>query len=329
MKNKYSRILLSFVFFTVLYIHLPAQEILFQTSFYFEDGVGNKDTIVFGYEDVDTFRIDYSQGERPITTPWDSVFEVRMVHQEQYWNDYLWDVVRNSRNIEPYTGDYVDTMIVFSREFENGSNCRGPFDNYFFFHCLNYPITISWDTKAFRQDRCHYGSLIKAHDLEALLDARWWEDADSVTYACLASDKSLVLEKTPDNYSPWDLYFQLYDDIDQDDELDTLWGFQIQLSYYIHPDDWPCRYFVDNEELELVQHENTLELRQETVYINAVEESSLLIYDYSGRLRFIREVTQGKHEISQNTLGLPPGLYIAQLRAETGKGTISKKMVVY
>ena len=169
MKNKYSRILLSFVFFTVLYIHLPAQEILFQTSFYFEDGVGNKDTIVFGYEDVDTFRIDYSQGERPITTPWDSVFEVRMVHQEQYWNDYLWDVVRNSRNIEPYTGDYVDTMIVFSREFENGSNCRLPFDNYFFFHCLNYPITISWDTRAFHKDRCHYGSLIKAHDLGGLI----------------------------------------------------------------------------------------------------------------------------------------------------------------
>ena len=79
----------SFALTCLLIQFVQSQEILFQTSFYFEDGVGNKDTIVFGYEDVDTFRIDYSQGERPITTPWDSVFEVRMVHQEQYWNDYL------------------------------------------------------------------------------------------------------------------------------------------------------------------------------------------------------------------------------------------------
>ena len=127
------------------------------------------------------------------------------------------------------------------------------------------------------------------------------------------------------------MYFQLYDDIDQDNELDTLWGFEVNISFDAHWDSpvWPCRYFVDNEELESAQHENALELRQGTVYINAVEESNLLIYDYSGRLHYTREVTQGKHEISKNTLGLPPGLYIAQLRSETGKGTISKKMVVY
>ena len=242
------------------------------------------------------------------------------------------DVVRNSRNIEPYTGDYVDTMIVFSREFENGSNCRLPFDNYFFFHCRNYPITISWDTRAFHKDRCHYGSLIKAHDLGGLIQDFWWDWVDSVTYACLANEQSLTLERSPNNYSEYGnsgIYFQLYDYVDHDQVIDTLWGFQIQLIYNIHPDDWPCRYFVDNEELESAQHGNALELRQETVHIHTVDESELLIYDYSGRLHYTREVTQGKHEIRKNTLGLPPGLYIAQLRSETGKGTVSKKMVVF
>ncbi|HKK88827.1 MAG TPA: T9SS type A sorting domain-containing protein, partial [Saprospiraceae bacterium] len=159
----------------------------------------------------------------------------------------------------------------------------------------------------------------------------WWEDADSVTYACLANDKSLVLEKTPDNYSPFDLYFQLYDDIDEDNELDTLWGFEVNISFNAHWDSpvWPCRYLVDNEELESAQHENALELRQETVYINVVEESSLMIYDYSGRLRYTQAMTRGKHEVSKNTLGLPSGLYIVQLLSESGQGHIAKKMVVY
>ena len=74
-KNYQMKQLIFFLFF--LPIITSAQEFSFEL--YFEDALGNRDTLVLGYDPLATDSIDVSFGEENIIAqPWDSVFEVRI-----------------------------------------------------------------------------------------------------------------------------------------------------------------------------------------------------------------------------------------------------------
>ena len=54
----------------------------FETTFYFEDAIGNKDSVILGYDtQIDNYNINENFGEKEITEAFDSVFEVRALHQ--------------------------------------------------------------------------------------------------------------------------------------------------------------------------------------------------------------------------------------------------------
>ncbi len=63
-----------------------AQKIpIFQTPLYFEDSLGNKDTLVIGYDrNVKDDQLNPEYGEVWISTPMDSVFEVRAFHGDDF-----------------------------------------------------------------------------------------------------------------------------------------------------------------------------------------------------------------------------------------------------
>lgn len=50
---------------------------MFEATIWFEDAAGNRDSIVVGYDTLATEDIDPAFGEAEITSPFDSVFEVR------------------------------------------------------------------------------------------------------------------------------------------------------------------------------------------------------------------------------------------------------------
>ena len=69
---------LMFLLIVLLTTNINSQE-EFSFPMIFEDAVGNKDTIVVGYDSLATDSIDTAFGEVDIVNqPWDSTFEVRI-----------------------------------------------------------------------------------------------------------------------------------------------------------------------------------------------------------------------------------------------------------
>ena len=66
---------------------LSAQEAQFETSFFFEDALGNRDTIVIGADPTADELVNTHLGEMLLIEPWDSAFEVR-VTTENIFHDY-------------------------------------------------------------------------------------------------------------------------------------------------------------------------------------------------------------------------------------------------
>ena len=55
------------------------QAAFFETTIYFEDAVGNIDSVVVGMDEEANFEYNPQFGEADIEAPWDSVFEVRTI----------------------------------------------------------------------------------------------------------------------------------------------------------------------------------------------------------------------------------------------------------
>jgi hypothetical protein len=117
----------------------------FQTTIYFEDTLGHKDSIIIGYDENETQNfINPNFGEVDITNvPWDSIFEVRVM--PAIGND----VKQSKKQIECYMCDNTTSnynWIVFTI----GVRLK-----------ISYsPLIIRWESTDFSSDLCRTGSLI-------------------------------------------------------------------------------------------------------------------------------------------------------------------------
>ncbi|WP_082921685.1 T9SS type A sorting domain-containing protein [Lewinella sp. 4G2] len=156
--------------------------------FYFEDGIGNKDTVFVGFSDEATDAINSHLGEVDITgQPFDSIFEVR--------------VAELNRRYSPKFGlRYSGKTGYFNRVYDFRSSTI-PCINYSFTRIIefvvnvdHYPIKVSWDSSVFREGGdlyCIANSLITNNYAEPILD-RWWEFAapNDLDFKCLAVQNS-------------------------------------------------------------------------------------------------------------------------------------------
>jgi hypothetical protein len=77
--------LLFLMFFVLPAICYSQEEFSFEL--YFEDAIGNKDTLLLGYDPLATDSIDVAFGEvNIINQPWSSVFEVRAGDDNDIWH---------------------------------------------------------------------------------------------------------------------------------------------------------------------------------------------------------------------------------------------------
>jgi hypothetical protein len=95
----------------------------FSFQLFFEDALGNKDTVTIGYDDNATSGIDAAFGEIDILgVPWNSTFEVR--GSDRYTNG------------TPSFQSKVDIQ-------------NSPSFHTIDIHCLTYPFVVSWDSIPF------------------------------------------------------------------------------------------------------------------------------------------------------------------------------------
>ena len=147
----------------------------FETSFYFEDAIGNRDTIVIGADTSAYNIVNTHLGESLLTQPWDSAFEVRVAREDNYHN-HLWF------GEQLYLYDKRITYLFDIPE------CGYSTSVIFLMFTENYPVTVTWDTNVWSFDNspCPIdGSFF--HHTDYVLEPGWWP---VFNYACLGSRNS-------------------------------------------------------------------------------------------------------------------------------------------
>jgi hypothetical protein len=146
------KIALFILTFTVVLFRLNAQEFSFQL--FFEDAVGNKDTIILGYDSSATNAIDINFEEKNIISEKiEKPFEVRISDE---WR---------TRGFQGKPGSWHSKKQIIN------SHCWSYWDEIQGIDIFSnhWPVTMRWDTSLFNTD-CREGSLITC-----IHPGGWWD----------------------------------------------------------------------------------------------------------------------------------------------------------
>lgn len=152
------------------------EEFSFELSF--EDALGNKDTVVVGYDENATFGIDGSFGEQDISgTPWNTVFDVRVSERLS---------VQNGLAPSPPPNIHTKKQII-------PKSCTIGLDFGITLNIVaeNYPIIVRWNSNDFNPpaDSCRLGSLFTTYD--------YYQDDVGSGFAFMADQDSMLLFEDP------------------------------------------------------------------------------------------------------------------------------------
>ena len=167
----------------------------FKMKLWFQDAVGNKDSIEVGYDSLATDGIDSQFGETNIiSSPWNNNFEVRISDE---WENRL---VNNQQ------GTYHTKKQIVKKQPCSSSYAVTAID----IKTKNWPVTISWDS-TLNFTGCFNSSL-----LTSVMPYGWWDTPGFISLFANSSKKTFV---------PNDLYFNNYYKYisSNNDTLDVIW----------------------------------------------------------------------------------------------------------
>ena len=147
---------------TILLIFLPficISQPEFSFDLYFEDALGNRDTVTIGYDPEATDGIDAQFGEENIISqPWDSILDVRIGDKSYSLNN--WSTENTYLSKKQIISSYCENDIISSRITIQ-------------FYAKNYPIKFKWDKVLFTDDSCRFFSALFGKQDALTIDA--WE----------------------------------------------------------------------------------------------------------------------------------------------------------
>lgn len=321
-----------------LYSQLTA---MFETAFYFEDGVGNKDTVYLKQDpSVETFgscvtcdviEIQEEYGEDILFTPFDSIFEVRIGH----FNDFLF----GSENL------LIEDAYKFHKTLVMRTQKDEPFfpdcfklgsDVIFMIQVKHLPIKVTYNPD-FYGDSCnvyHYFSNTPYFDL---VDC----EPDEIVDCFQNPPENEFFECTNTGY--FEYFFNKQHGNDHfgsfkrpalviDGTIDTLEFMQINTGFQPLT---PCFDVVSNT--EKTKHESVL--NKLDVYPNPAnteivfefsfpENLKVEVFDATGRFIISKDVQSTQSKISVNVANYPEGIYFYTTFDENNKNITSGKFIV-
>jgi len=130
---------------------------MFEMPLYFEDAVGNKDTLIVGYDTAASSQnLNLQFGEELIDFPFDSVFEVRAIH----WDDD--DLATSKKIIEWHTINGPDVP------------CSGSTGPNIIISAQYPPVTIRYDSTLFGSGSCRENAILSP-DWGIYTLQYWWD----------------------------------------------------------------------------------------------------------------------------------------------------------
>lgn len=168
---------------------LVGQQAEFETSFFFEDAVGNKDTIILGADTSADFLENIHLGETLLTDPWDEEFEVRVAERDNY-HFYVF---------------FGDPLYLYNKRIQDLPfipDCGFVSSVIFLMHTNHYPVTVTWDTSIWssHNTECNFDGAF-FHHTDETLEPFWWTGFDW-HYTCLGTRSNYQFDTThTDPYS--------------------------------------------------------------------------------------------------------------------------------
>jgi type IX secretion system substrate protein len=205
-------------FFLLLFIPLAGfgqQTAFFETTIYFEDAIGNKDSVIVGHDEAANAEFNPQFGEVDINTPWDSVFEVRAGHYLDF-SSTSGDMVLSKKIIGGTEGGLHPTY-----------NCLWVVEPMaLFVYAKHLPVTVSWKIDDFKNSFCRIGSTLTPHVIPMVWEY-WFEDPEALALsACMAEDSSFTTSTF--NYGSFGFY--RLEDI-EGVGLDTVYAFLLNFRF--------------------------------------------------------------------------------------------------
>ncbi|MFM9948033.1 MAG: T9SS type A sorting domain-containing protein [Saprospiraceae bacterium] len=287
------------------------QNALFHATIRFEDAMGNKDSVIVGYDPDATYGIDPEFGEVEITAPFDSVFEVRVIARFDF-------------------EQRMSKIIIDQSEFIPAYNCNfGPRSSILIWSKYQ-PVTVSWDSTIFLGERCLRGSFLSNHEIDELTGP-FDPDEFPPICACMASQNDYTFELTQEALAAH--YASIgYDEsvaVSVQAEVEGL-GNQIIYGLRFKPSDpggyTPCYWITTDTEEPVAAAPLSIfpNPSRGIVKIAAAEQASfeqLKIFDAMGCLvRSISAIKNSEADLS----GLPAGIYQLQAQDEDGKRYVGR-----
>lgn len=278
----------------------------FETTFYFEDAIGNQDSVIVGYDTLATYDIDPEFGEQEILSPFDSVFEVRA------GTDYFLFRTKLSKKIinrgSPATGPFAP------------EDCNSGLPVFIYIWAKHQPVKVKWNRAVFSGRRCYRASALLNHWLDELAGPIP-PDEIPPEYACLAAEDSIFFNMSEEYLLSNPSFSAL---ISLEKEVEGL-GFQTIYGLRFFPastpyDYSPCYWVTSTLEAPGPEHVSIFpNPAGATVFFRlpeGVEAVGWRLFGMTGALlRAKREAVAGEADLS----GLPAGMYQLLVRGSDGK----------
>ena len=266
---------------------------LFEIPFYFEDALGNKDTLVVGYdEDASSSQLNPQFGEVEVIGPYDEIFEVR------------------ARKV-PAVDPFETNKSIASHAYYPNSNCGVSTGTYLTIRLKYPPLKVSWDKDLMQSNDCRRGVFLAPSEHWALVEDWTTLDHPWMMY-CLFDEEEVIIDFSGQNTTMYGVYSIL--DTVENVGIDTI--------------QWMSLVFIPTTCPDLVDNVNNLAfgLKDIVVFRNPANERINLqiegdvfatkIYNSKGVLVY-SENLRGQKEI--NIASLPVGVYLGIVDLENGE----------
>ncbi len=173
--KKYIYTLILFSYCNLISAQLRAD---FETTFYIEDAVGNRDSVILGWEDdIEWHSNNPEYGEILDQTPFDSILEARALKYRagQVYNALAKKMI------------YATNPLSYSER----QDCYGETEIFSIaVNAIHDPITISWNRYDFASNFCTVKGFIIDSQVYAFLDGWEWFYTDSL--ACISEVSTFI-----------------------------------------------------------------------------------------------------------------------------------------
>ena len=279
----------------------------FETTFYFEDAMGNRDSVVVGYDTLATRDIDSEFGEEEILSPFDSIFEVRAGHYTWPWSEKL------SKKI-------IETGFPASGP-SAPENCYSGLRIMIYIWAKHQPVKVWWNRATFSARRCYRGSALLNHVLDEVAGPIAPQDIPP-EYVCLAVEDSAYFDLSEEHLIDGVLFTEQRINIEKEVQSlgpQTIYGLRFRAA--ATPFDYSPCYWVTSARAESAAESAFLfpNPASSTIYFSLPEGVEALywqLFSINGALlQEQREAGAEEVELS----GLPAGFYQLLVQGSGGK----------